>query len=111
MASVRCIEVQARPTECLDVTSVTSFSSSSHLLRRCFKRLWPHDDHGEGHPSSSRDSSPKSVAPHYLHSFPPCVSFSTLPVTYAMMHSHIRTEAEHEAGRRGGWTLSRSWIR
>src|SRR5262245_21081626 len=44
MASVRCIEVQAHPTECLDVTSVTSFSSSSHLLRGCFKRLWPYDD-------------------------------------------------------------------
>ena len=58
MASGRCTDVQARPTECLDVTSVTSFSSSSHLLRRCAKRLWPHDDHGEGYPSSSRYSSP-----------------------------------------------------
>jgi hypothetical protein len=42
---------------------VTRFSSSSHLLRRCAKRLWPHADHGEGYPSSSRYSSPKTVSP------------------------------------------------
>jgi hypothetical protein len=39
MASGRCTDVQARPTEFLDVTSVTRFSSESHLLRRCSKRL------------------------------------------------------------------------
>jgi len=42
MARGRCTDVQARPTVCLEVTSVTRVSSSSHLLRRCAKRRWPH---------------------------------------------------------------------
>jgi len=42
MASMRCTDVQARPTEFLDVTSVTRVSSLSHLLRRSSKRLWPY---------------------------------------------------------------------
>ena len=50
------------------------------------------------------NSSPNSVTLNITYGSPHRASFCTLPITYAMVESHTRTEAKFQGGRR--WVLS-----
>src|SRR5262245_40726931 len=50
-------------------------------------------------------------AQYHIRLFSRCASCDTLPVTYAMMHAPMSTEAEHQGREDTRWTLSRWWIK
>ena len=82
MASVRCPEVQARPTECLDVTSVTrdEFRQRVPPVEAVFQSAY-----GRmmtiGRPIRPRRVTLRPTASHQASptAFRPWASFSTLP--------------------------------